>query len=167
MREERFKNKIEDPEPFEENREHWRYPPVPEEYIRIQAIEYVARQTNMSDIWVERMHDFQWKLVYDSLVDNKTVMVPRICRFLLKGNEFGVAIKKLEDEIKKLRKKWRGCDDSKEPRGKKNGYSPTKYKLKLQIMEKERRINDWKNLMEKQTQKKNGRSDKTDGGNTK
>lgn len=150
--------------------EHWRYSPVPEERIRIAAIDHVAKETGLTETWVMRIHDFQWQLIRDSVTANKTVLVPRLFRMLMSGNKFSLAIKKLEQEIEGLRQEWKELDTSLEKR-QKNGYTPKAYEIKLQIMEKERRIGQWQKLMDTKTQsayaKRYNKNNPDSTGNTK
>jgi hypothetical protein len=88
-----------------EKRDHWRYPAVPEERIRDLAVEFVSKQTGLTETWVQRIHDFQWQLIYDSMTQNKTVLVPKMFRFLMKGSKFYRAIDKLEKQQNRIREK--------------------------------------------------------------
>ncbi len=139
-----------------EYREHWVYPVVPEERIRTQAIEYVAKQTGLTETWVQRIHDFQWQYTRDCLDNNKTVLMPKLCRFLMRGTMFYHLIIKLEEDCKILEK---NRDKQKELLKKCKGAVELTLQRNLvtdlnkQIRSKKKEVDKWRKLMEDKTQK--------------
>lgn len=137
-------------------KEHWHYMEVPEENIRALAIEQVALQVGLTEEWVRRIHDFQWALVYETVEANKTVMLPKIGRFLMRENELESAIELTAGKLIKLevrldhhetKKYFDKTKQNKEFR--RNAIT----KLREQIKDLDKEMEQYKKLKETKTQK--------------
>ena len=78
------------------NREHWKYPVVPEVRIDQECIKAVAKQMGLTELWIQRCHDFQFKLVYDYLEQGKTVYMPRFFKVIMRVDTIKTLIKSAE-----------------------------------------------------------------------
>lgn len=88
----------------ETNRENWRYQPIPESRIDKQAVKYASEKLKLNEEWVRRIHEHQWKLVFDYLENGKTVYIPGMFRTMLRVDYLEVVIGKLDREKTKVDK---------------------------------------------------------------
>lgn len=52
--------------------------------IREEAINHVQKLTGLSRLWIERIHDFQWRLCAEAMSSGKSIYMPRMFRVVLR-----------------------------------------------------------------------------------
>lgn len=68
----------------ENNKNNWRYPVIQENKIDKEAIKFVSEKLKISELWIKRMHDFQWEVISEYIGQGKTVYVPGMFRVILR-----------------------------------------------------------------------------------
>ena len=141
----------------EEFRERvWVYPAIPEFRIRDEAIDAVSKDTEIPKDWVQRIHDFQWELIFNSISDNQTVYVPKIGRFLMKLHDIMGSVSKIQNKIDKsnetiTRKEQRQLIETNSTRKKSTTHEIKK--LRERIIELQEKIDDLMILANTKTQR--------------
>lgn len=136
----------------EKDRSNWVLPEIPEDKLRDEAIKFVAEKIGISELWVMRIHDFQWQTVEDCVVNNKTVLVPQMFRFLMRDSALVGGIEKLTDDIRLLQTQLERQKTIKHSTVK--GTAQEKIKqIKDEIKFKEKQIKEQYKLLQTKTRK--------------
>mgnify|MGYP006267808973 CR=1 FL=1 len=81
---------------------------IHEERISEQCIKFVSEKLGIKPEIVAAAHDFQWKLVKDSVDDYKIVYVNKFFKFRLREYSVMAYIKEMQDQIAELDEKLEG-----------------------------------------------------------
>lgn len=102
-----------------ERRDHWKYPAVPEARIDKEAVKAVSEKLGITEEWVRRAHDFQWKMIYDACEAGNSIYVACMFRtqrlpnpFLNQVRELHKRKVKLQGMIEKTEQKIINCSHS-------------------------------------------------------
>lgn len=81
---------------------NWRYPTIQEDRIDKQAIEFVCKQLKFPELFVKRVHDFQWRICFDYMQQGKNIYMPGFFRVLMKVELLKSKIKILQTRKSKV-----------------------------------------------------------------
>lgn len=95
----------------EEPGSHWIKPHVPEFRIDEQAIDHVAELLKMKKVWVERIHNFQWKTISQSTETVKSINVKGFFKISVNDLKIFGKIKPVIELKEKLQEKINDIPD--------------------------------------------------------